>query len=81
MRIIHYSELGPTKGVKYSREHLMRKVKLGEFPAPIELSTKRVAWVEAEIDAWIEAAVAKRDAAEPPRRGRPRKAAGQPHAT
>jgi len=32
-----------------------------EFPHSVELSERRVAWVEAEIDAWIAARIAERD--------------------
>ncbi len=29
---------------------LWRKVKKGEFPAPVQISSRRVAWYEAEVD-------------------------------
>jgi prophage regulatory protein len=34
----------------------------GTFPAPIETDENSVAWVEEEIDAWIAARIAKREA-------------------
>lgn len=34
----------------------------GRFPKPVRLSEKAVAWVEAEINAWIEERIAARDA-------------------
>lgn len=34
-----------------------------EFPKPVQLTSNRVGWVEAEIDAWLEQRVALRDAA------------------
>jgi prophage regulatory protein len=33
----------------------------GEFPKPVPLSDRRVAWLLDEIDAWIEARIAERD--------------------
>ncbi|MEW9837753.1 helix-turn-helix transcriptional regulator [Mesorhizobium marinum] len=46
----------------WSRTTLWQKVKNGEFPKPIDLGTGiRKAFVEKEVDAWIESRVAKRD--------------------
>src|SRR5262245_17124009 len=33
----------------------------GKFPKPVPLGPKAVGWVEAEVDAWIEALIAERD--------------------
>ncbi|MFI5016055.1 MAG: helix-turn-helix transcriptional regulator [Hyphomicrobiales bacterium] len=63
MRLISFDRLAPEKGIDYSRDHLRRKVAAGEFPKPIPISTKKIAWVEAEVDAWLEARVAQRQAA------------------
>lgn len=38
-------------------------IKAGTFPAPIQLGPKSVGWVESEINAWLAARVAARDAA------------------
>jgi prophage regulatory protein len=40
----------------------------GQFPAPVPLSDRRVAWVLDEVDAWIEARIAERDQPQPRRR-------------
>lgn len=53
MRFLNYPQLKPEKGIVYSRVHLMRKVAAGEFPAPIPISDRRIAWLESEIDAWM----------------------------
>jgi predicted DNA-binding transcriptional regulator AlpA len=53
MKLIDFKELKPKKGIKYSRDHLRRKCKAGEFPQPVAISTARIAWVEAEIDEWL----------------------------
>jgi prophage regulatory protein len=58
LRIKHVSER-----VDYHPAHIRRLVKAGQFPAPIQLSPNRVAWIEAEIDEWLEGKRRERDAA------------------
>jgi len=53
MKLIDFKSLGPAKGINYSRDHLRRKCKAGEFPEPIPLSGRRIAWIEAEVDEWL----------------------------
>jgi prophage regulatory protein len=36
-----------------SRSSIYAKISLGEFPAPVNLGARAVAWIEAEIDQWI----------------------------
>jgi prophage regulatory protein len=62
MRLITFSELRPLKGIGYSRDHLRRKTRAGEFPQPIALSERRIGWVEAEVDTWLEERAARREA-------------------
>ncbi len=33
----------------------------GRFPKPVPISERSVGWVEAEVDAWLEARIAQRD--------------------
>jgi prophage regulatory protein len=67
MRLLDYEGLN-AKGFRYSRAHLWRLIKAGRFPRPIKLGLgSRNAWIEQEIDAFIESKVAERDA--PPRGG------------
>ncbi len=49
------------KKVGYSGMHIARLEKAGQFPKRIRLGPNSVGWVEAEIEAWIEAKVAERD--------------------
>jgi prophage regulatory protein len=35
-----------------SRVSIWRKVRTGQFPAPIELSTNSIGWPESEVTAW-----------------------------
>lgn len=51
-----------TKLVKYSTQHIARLEKAGQFPKRLRLGQNRVAWVQAEIEDWIEERLAKRDA-------------------
>jgi predicted DNA-binding transcriptional regulator AlpA len=48
--LIRFVDLAPKKGVTYSRVHLMRLVRSGQFPQPIRVGANRICWSEAEID-------------------------------
>lgn len=62
MKLLTFDELKSLKGIRYTRRHLTRKCDAGEFPRPLRLSPKRIAWPEDEIDAWLAARLAERDA-------------------
>lgn len=40
-----------------SRSSVYSRVATGEFPRPIALGSRSVAWVESEISAWIQARI------------------------
>jgi predicted DNA-binding transcriptional regulator AlpA len=40
-------------GVTYSRIHLMRLVGRGQFPAPVQLSARKVAWPLRQVLEWL----------------------------
>lgn len=40
------------------RSTIYEKIKRGEFPAPVSLGPRAVAWLSDEISAWIDARVA-----------------------
>ena len=61
MRLITFAQLGPEKGISHCRDHVRRLVKVGKFPAPIQLSDHKIAWLEAEIDAMIAARAEERN--------------------
>lgn len=44
------------------RSEIYRRIANGTFPAPIKLGERASAWSAAEVDAWIEARIAARDA-------------------
>lgn len=39
--------------VSLGRSSIYAAIKRGEFPAPVRLSERAVAWVESDIDAWL----------------------------
>jgi prophage regulatory protein len=60
-RLLAWSEL--RKRIPYTRQHIGRLERDDQFPRRIQLGGSRVAWLEAEVDAWIAARVAERDKA------------------
>jgi prophage regulatory protein len=50
------------RGHPYTREHTRRLVLAGKFPEPIRYSTKRIAWLESEINDFNSRLIAERDA-------------------
>ena len=45
-----------------SRTEIYRRVAAGTFPAPVKLGERASAWSDGEVNAWIAARVAERDA-------------------
>jgi prophage regulatory protein len=60
MKLLDHDGL-TTKGIRYSKPQIWRKVRDKTFPAPIKIGAARNAWVEAEIDEWIAERIAERD--------------------
>jgi prophage regulatory protein len=50
-------------GYVSNRVTLNRRIKRGEFPAPIRVGSRNVAWLKSEVDAWELSRIAKRDQA------------------
>ena len=44
-----------------SRSHLYALAQNGEFPKPLKLSERSSAWVESEVQGWIDTRIALRD--------------------
>lgn len=40
-----------------SRTGLYDRIRRGEFPAPVSLGGAAVAWIESEVNAWIQARI------------------------
>lgn len=62
MKLVAFPALSG-KGIPFSRMHIYRLMKSGEFPKTVPVGKNRVAWLESELDAWIESRVAQRDGA------------------
>lgn len=60
MRVLRSPEV--VKRVGYSGQHIWRLEKAGKFPKRIRLGPQAVGWIESEINAWIKARIAERDA-------------------
>ncbi len=50
-RIIRLAEVLVRTGL--SRTTIWRKIRSGDFPAPIQLGKNSVGWPEHEVDAWV----------------------------
>jgi prophage regulatory protein len=61
VRVIGIDELRAAKGIEYSAPSIYRLIRQNQFPKPIHLGERRVAFVESEIDAWLQAKVDQRD--------------------
>lgn len=48
-------------GYVANRVTLNRRIRRGEFPAPIRVGSRNVAWLKSEIDEWERSQIAKRD--------------------
>jgi prophage regulatory protein len=59
-KLLRLSEV--QRRVPYSRSTIYLKVSRGEFPAPIDLGARAVAWLETDIDEWIAARIANKRA-------------------
>jgi prophage regulatory protein len=51
-----------SKKVALGRDTIYRKVRAGTFPQPLKLSERASGWLESELDSWIAAQAAKREA-------------------
>ena len=51
VRLISKREL--CRMVPYSAQHILRLEKVGRFPRRVRLGARRVAWILAEVEAWV----------------------------
>ena len=45
-----------------SKTEIYKRIRAGEFPAQVRLGLRKVAWVESEIDVFMESCMAERAA-------------------
>jgi len=67
VKILRYWDLA-SKGIPYTRKHIIHLVKTGRFPKPVKLSkslgpSTAVGWIESEIDEYRAELIRQRDAA------------------
>jgi prophage regulatory protein len=60
-RLIRPDEL-PAKGITLGNDQLSNLEAAGRFPKRVRITPRTYAYVEAEIDEWIDARIAERDA-------------------
>jgi predicted DNA-binding transcriptional regulator AlpA len=58
-RLLSYSEL-VTRGIRYTRQHLHRLEASNKFPKRVKIGEHSIAWVESEIDEYLEKRIAER---------------------
>ena len=46
--------------VPYSASHIWRLERTGKFPQRVRLGQNRVAWLESEVNAWVDSKIAAR---------------------
>ena len=51
------------RAVGYGRTAIYQKIKSGEFPAPVSLGARAVAWTSDSIESWIESRIKAAEAA------------------
>lgn len=61
-RLLNFPDLKAVKGIRYTRRHIARLEDAGKFPRRVPVGDHAVAWVESEVDGWVQAAMAKRAA-------------------
>jgi prophage regulatory protein len=52
-RFVTFPDLKARYGVPFSRVHLYRLERAGQFPGRVKLAARSVAWLESEISNWL----------------------------
>jgi prophage regulatory protein len=61
-QVVSKKELKTVCGIPYSGQHIARLEAAGAFPKRIRLGQNRVVWLLSEVEAWLDARIAVRDA-------------------
>ncbi|GMV63187.1 MAG: hypothetical protein AMXMBFR74_23550 [Parvibaculum sp.] len=61
-QVVSKKELKTVCGIPYSGQHIARLEAAGAFPKRIRLGQNRVVWLLSEVEAWLDARIALRDA-------------------
>lgn len=60
-KLVTFDELKDRYGIPYGRKHIARLEAVGDFPKRVQVGPARIAWVESEIEAFLEQRIAKRE--------------------
>ena len=60
LRLLRLPEVRERTG--HSTSIIYAQISRGDFPRPVLIGSRSVGWLESEIDSWIEARIAARDA-------------------
>lgn len=60
-KLLRFPELKLTRGIDFSRRHLLRLEDKGTFPRRVQLSVNAVGWVEDEVDQYVADRIRARD--------------------
>jgi hypothetical protein len=52
--LVLYKQLAPEFNIHYRRKTISDKCKVGEFPMPLQLSSRRIAWRYSDIVKWLD---------------------------
>ena len=61
-RLIRLAEV--ERRTTHRKTEIYRLMRLGEFPRSVRVGPRNVAWVEEEIDAYVDSKIAQREAME-----------------
>lgn len=61
-QLVSKKELRTVCGIPYTPQHIARLEAAGKFPRRVKLGPNRVAWLRAEVEAWVDERIAYRDA-------------------
>jgi len=59
-KMVSKKELKSVCGIPYSPQHIARLEAAGKFPKRIRVGECRVAWLQNEVEEWIEKRIAER---------------------
>jgi prophage regulatory protein len=54
VRLLTFPELKPRKGIAFTRQYVDRLEREGRFPTRVRTGLNSVAWLEHELDEWIQ---------------------------
>ena len=61
-QVVSKKELRTVCGIPYSPQHIARLEAAGQFPQRVQLGQNRVVWLLKEVEEWLDARIALRDA-------------------